>query len=78
MEFSQQDVYKLMFYGYPEILDVKQVSKALGVSAKTVYKLIQAGSLSAMRVGREFRVPKVAVMKYVKAFVFSNPTGAAE
>jgi len=78
MEFNQQDVYKLMFYGYPEILDVKQVSKVLGVSTKTVYKLIRAESLSAMRVGREFRVPKIAVMKYVKALGFSDPIRFAE
>jgi len=78
MEINQQDVYKLMFYGYPEILDVKQVSKVLNVSTKTVYKLIRTGSLSAMKTGREFRVPKVAVMRYVKALGYSDPIRAAE
>jgi len=78
MEINQQDVYRLMFYGYPEILDVKQVSKALGVSAKTVYKLIRSGSLPAMKAGREFRVPKVSVMKYVIAFSVSDPSRVAE
>jgi len=78
MEINTQDVYKIVFYGYPEILDVKQVSKVLGVSTKTVYKLIRVGSLSGMKIGREFRVPKVAVMKYIKVFGFSDPKRVSE
>lgn len=68
MEISTQDIYRIVFKEYPDVMDVKQVSQLLGVSTKTVYKLIRDGSLSALRVGREFRVPKVAIMKYMKVF----------
>lgn len=68
MEMSTQDIYRIVFKDYPDVMDVKQVSKILGVSTKTVYKLIRSGSLSALKVGREFRVPKVVLMKYVKVF----------
>ena len=78
LEINSQDVYKIVFKGYPEVLDVKQVSAVLGISAKTVYKLIRKGALSSMKVGREFRVPKVVLMKYVKAFGFSDPERVAE
>ena len=77
-DITSQDVYRIVFRGYPEVLDVKQVSKVLGVSTKTVYKLIGDGALSSMKVGREFRVPKVVVMKYVKVFGFSDPSRIAE
>jgi len=72
------DVYRIVFNGYPEVLDVKQVSKALGISTKTVYKLIRSGALSSMKVGREFRVPKMVIMDYVKVFGISDPTRVAE
>jgi len=73
-DINSQDVYRIVFNGYPEVLDVKQVSKVLGVSTKTVYKLIGNGALSSMKVGREFRVPKVVIMNYVKVFGFSDPS----
>ena len=78
MDINSQDLYKSVFKGYPEVLDVKQVSKVLGVSTKTIYKLIRKGTLSSMKVGREFRVPKVTVMRYVKVFGFSDPERIAE
>lgn len=68
MEISTQDIYRIVFKEYPDVMDVKQVSELLGVSTKTVYKLIRKGTLSALRVGREFRVPKVVLMKHMKLF----------
>ncbi|MDL2252746.1 helix-turn-helix domain-containing protein [Ruminococcaceae bacterium OttesenSCG-928-A11] len=68
MEMSSQEIYRIVFKEYPDVLDVKQVSKLMGVSTKTVYKLIKDGSLSSLRVGREFRVTKVTLMKYMKVF----------
>ena len=68
MDISTQEIYRIVFKEYPDILDVKQVSILLGVSTKTVYRLLRSGSLSSLKIGREFRVPKVNVMKYVKVF----------
>jgi excisionase family DNA binding protein len=58
----------LVFKEYPDVLDVKQVSKLLGISTKTVYKLINNGTLPCLKVGREFRILKVTVMKYMRVF----------
>ena len=66
MSIAPNEVYRLVFKEYPDVMDVKQVSALLGVSTKTVYKLIRDGSLSSMKVGREFRVPKVSIMQYAK------------
>ena len=68
MEISTQDIYRIVFKEYPDVMDVKQVSELLGVSTKTVYKLIREGSLPALKVGREFRIPKVILMKHMKVF----------
>ena len=65
MTLSNQEIYRTVFKDYPDVLDVKQVSRLLGVSTKTVYRLLRNGSLDSLKIGREFRVPKVNVMKYV-------------
>jgi len=68
MELCSQDIYKSVFKEYPDVLDAKQVSTLLGVSTKVVYRLLRDGSIVSLKIGREFRVPKVNVMKYVKIF----------
>jgi excisionase family DNA binding protein len=73
-----EDIYRVVFKEYPDIMDVKQVSEILGVSTKTVYRLLREEIIISLKVGREFRVPKVNVMKYVKVFGFTEyePTTA--
>jgi len=66
MDIDTKDIYRVVFKEYPDVLDAKQVSALLGVSTKTVYRLLHEGSLASLKVGREFRIPKVNVMKYVK------------
>ncbi len=68
MEQLQRELYKVMFKEYPDVLDVKQVSAALDVSTKIVYRLLRDGAISSLKIGREFRVPKIAVMRYLNVF----------
>ena len=65
---SSQEIYRSVFKEYPDVLDVKQVSKLLGVSTKTVYRLLRDGTIDSLKIGREFRIPKVNVMRYVRVF----------
>lgn len=66
MDITSHDIYRIVFKDYPDVLTVKQVSDLMGVSTKTVYKLIKTNSLSCLKVGREFRIPKVNLMQYMK------------
>ena len=50
----------------PKLLTVAEVSSALRVSKMTIYRLIDSGELSAIRVGRSFRVPEQAVHDYLQ------------
>ena len=68
MDINPNEIYKIVFREYPDVMDAKQVSKLLGVSTKTVYGLIRSGALASLKVGREFRIPKVNVMRYVKIY----------
>ena len=43
------------------LLTVAEVAALLRVSKMSVYRMIHAGELEAVRIGRSFRVPKRAV-----------------
>jgi excisionase family DNA binding protein len=47
-------------------LTVAEVASAMRVSKMTVYRLVHAGDLPAVRVGRSFRVPEQAVSDYLR------------
>ena len=46
-------------------LTVQEVADLMRVSSMTVYRLIKAGELPAVRVGRSFRVAEVDVDTYL-------------
>ena len=72
MEIQAQDICNATFKTYPDVLNVSQVSEILGVSTKTVYRLLRQNAISSLRVGREFRIPKVHLMRYVR--IFDSPS----
>lgn len=46
-------------------LTVAEVATLMRVSKMTVYRLVHSGELTAVRVGRSFRVPEKAVHDYL-------------
>ena len=66
---TEKSVYSVhgirMIRDYPEILTVKETSELLGVSTKTVYKLLKNGEIQKRSVGRSFRIPKVNVTEFL-------------
>ena len=53
-----------------KFLTVAEVAAVMRVSKMTVYRMVHAGELPAVRVGRSFRVPEKAVHDYLrKAFI---------
>jgi excisionase family DNA binding protein len=47
-------------------LTVAEVAAVMRVSRMTVYRLVHAGELASVRVGRSFRVPERAVHDYLR------------
>ncbi|EFQ83307.1 DNA binding domain, excisionase family [Aeromicrobium marinum DSM 15272] len=47
-------------------LTVAEVAEQMRVSKMTVYRLVHAGDLEAVRVGRSFRVPAQAVADFIE------------
>jgi excisionase family DNA binding protein len=53
-----------------KFLTVAEVAALMRVSKMTVYRMVHAGELPAIRVGRSFRVPEQAVHDYLRdAFI---------
>lgn len=52
----------------PEVrfLTVAEVATLMRVSKMTVYRLVHSNELTAVRVGRSFRVPEQAVQEYLR------------
>lgn len=49
-----------------KFLTVAEVAAVMRVSKMTVYRLVHSGELTAVRVGRSFRVPEHAVHDYLR------------
>ncbi|GHG47062.1 hypothetical protein GCM10011331_07550 [Flavimobilis marinus] len=56
----------------PRFLTVAEVADEMRVSRMTVYRLVHAGELPAIRVGKSFRVPDEALRQYLEASVTST------
>jgi excisionase family DNA binding protein len=48
-------------------LTVAEVADLMRVSTMTVYRLIKAGDMAAVRVGRSYRIPDAEVDRYLEA-----------
>lgn len=60
------DIYSILFKEYPDILTVEQMSGLLDISTKTAYKLLSDGEIPCLKVGRQYKIPKVNVLVYLK------------
>ena len=49
-----------------DLLTVAEVAAVLRVSRMTVYRLVEAGTLPAARIGRSLRIPRPAVDGYLR------------
>ncbi len=48
------------------LLTVREVAEAMRVSNMTVYRLIKAGHLAAIRVGKNYRIRRQDVHRYLE------------
>lgn len=67
IELSNKDAYRLMLKEYPDVLNIEQMCEVLGISKKTGYKLLQTNTITGMKVGRTYRIPKIHLIAYLRA-----------
>lgn len=58
--------YSLMFTNYPDIVDVNEMREMLGnIGITLAYRLLKQGSISSIKIGREYRIPKTYIIDYL-------------
>lgn len=55
----------MMFNEYGDILSLEDLCEVLKVSENTAYRLIKEGKVKAFKVGRIYKIPKIAVETYI-------------
>ena len=66
MNYTNKELYGMVLKEYPDIMDISAMCRALRISEKTGYKLIKNGQITALKVGRAYRIPKMHVLSYLK------------
>lgn len=63
-----KETYTLMFTDYPDIVNLMQMRKMLGgISNTLAYRMLREKKINSKKVGREYKIPKVNVIKYMMA-----------
>ena len=63
-----REAYRIMFRDYPDIVNVNQMSKMLGISDKTAYALLRDNKIEHFKVGRTYKIPKIYILSYLRVF----------
>ena len=63
---TMNEMYNVILSDYPDVMNIEDMSKALSISTKTGYKLIREGKVTAMKVGRTYRIPKIHLLNYLQ------------
>lgn len=55
-----------IFDKYPDVVAVDELCEMLGgISKKLAYKLLGAQEIKSVRIGREYKIPKLCVIDYL-------------
>lgn len=55
-----------MFVEYPDVVGVPDMRKMLGgISKKLAYRLLSRNEIHSIKVGREYKIPKCAIIDYL-------------
>jgi len=54
-----------MFEYYETLITPEDAADMLGCGMNSIYKLLNAGKIKAMRIGRHWKIPKRAIQEYI-------------
>lgn len=54
-----------LFSDYPDVVTVEQLMKMLQIGQVLAYRLVKKGIIKSRKVGREYKIPKTAVIDYL-------------
>ena len=51
----------------PLVLNVTQLAEVLGICLNQAYGLVRSGKIRSIRIGRQYKIPKDALSKFLAA-----------
>lgn len=54
-----------MFETYDDILNIEELAEAMKISKTQCYKLVNSGSIKAYKEGKDWKIPKRALIEYI-------------
>ncbi len=54
-----------MFEEFKDVLTVEELCKALRIGKSTAFQLLRSGEIKAVKVNRQWRIPKINIIKYL-------------
>lgn len=61
-----EDEYKTMFKDYADVVGIKTMRKMLGgISSTLAYRLVKQGKIKSIKIGREYKIPKINIILYI-------------
>jgi excisionase family DNA binding protein len=55
-----------MFHEYPDVVNVAQLQKMLGIGRNTAYKLLNEQTIKSKKIGRIYLIPKINIIKFLE------------
>lgn len=63
---SNGKCYNVLFKEYPDVIKVETLQEMLPKIGKNkIYKLLQDGEIFSKKIGRDYYIPKISVIKYL-------------
>ncbi len=61
-----------MFASFPDLLSMEDMQKALGVGRSLAYRLINAGVVKHLRIGKVIKIPKLFLVDYIMGSCYDD------
>lgn len=55
-----------MFADYPDIVSPEQLQEILQIGRSKAYSLLKTGEIKSRKVGRNYKIPKVNIIKFLE------------
>lgn len=70
MAVSMQEAYNTFFPNYGDVVGVPELCIMLGgASKKAVYELLRSGKVGSFRLGKEYKIPKINIIRFLMSVV---------
>lgn len=64
---DKKELYNIsLFNDYEDVLTVKELMQILKIGRNSCYELLKNGSISAIKVGTQYRIPKTNLIEFLQ------------